>query len=143
MGMGMAVIMNADSFAIFKNLANDRPLRSAIVSQAQSFQTSSTDTSSASSRVKSNIGTLLEMGLPIGWNWKSPWNKNAITNISAIPTTPGGWLLKFFGWIITGLAISLGAPFWFDMLNKVMVIRSTVKPHEKSKEEGSEDRQAS
>ena len=34
----------------------------------------------------------------------------------------------------------LGAPFWFDLLNKVMVIRSTVKPHEKSPEESSEDR---
>ena len=44
------------------------------------------------------------------------------------------------GWIITAFAISLGAPFWFDVLNKVMVIRSTVKPYEKSPPEGSEDR---
>jgi hypothetical protein len=35
----------------------------------------------------------------------------------------------------------MGAPFWFDLLNKVTVIRSTVKPHEKSGEEASEDRQ--
>jgi hypothetical protein len=27
----------------------------------------------------------------------------------------------------------------FDVLNKVMVIRATVKPHEKSKEERSQD----
>jgi hypothetical protein len=33
----------------------------------------------------------------------------------------------------------LGAPFWFDVLNKFMVIRSTVKPHEKRPEEASED----
>ena len=45
------------------------------------------------------------------------------------------------GWIITALAAAVGAPFWFDLLNKVMVIRSTVKPHEKSPEESSEDRQ--
>lgn len=45
------------------------------------------------------------------------------------------------GWLITAFAISFGAPFWFDMLNKMMVIRSTVKPHEKSPEESSEDRQ--
>ena len=45
------------------------------------------------------------------------------------------------GWLITALAVSLGAPFWFDLLNKFMVIRSTVKPHEKSPEEASEDRQ--
>jgi hypothetical protein len=37
------------------------------------------------------------------------------------------------------LAISLGAPFWFDLLNKFIVIRSAVKPHEKSPEEGSKD----
>jgi len=44
------------------------------------------------------------------------------------------------GWLITAAAISFGAPFWFDVLNKIMVIRSTVKPREKSKDEGSEDR---
>lgn len=48
---------------------------------------------------------------------------------------PGTWL----GWLITAVAISLGAPFWFDMLNKIMVVRSTVKPREKSKEEASKD----
>jgi hypothetical protein len=45
------------------------------------------------------------------------------------------------GFLTTALAGMLGAPFWFDVLNKVMVIRSTVKPHEKSPEEASEDRQ--
>jgi hypothetical protein len=45
------------------------------------------------------------------------------------------------GWLITALAVMLGAPFWFDVLNKFMVIRSTVKPYEKSPPEASEDRQ--
>jgi hypothetical protein len=44
------------------------------------------------------------------------------------------------GWLLTAIAVSFGAPFWFDTLNKIMVIRSTVKPREKSGEEGSEDR---
>ena len=30
------------------------------------------------------------------------------------------------GWLITALAVMLGALFWFDMLNQFMVIRSTV-----------------
>jgi hypothetical protein len=46
------------------------------------------------------------------------------------------------GWLITALAVSLGAPFWFDLLNKFMVVRSTVKPKEKSQDEGSQDRAA-
>lgn len=35
----------------------------------------------------------------------------------------GRWLAKIFGLLMTGFAISLGAPFWFDMLNKVISIR--------------------
>ena len=30
-----------------------------------------------------------------------------------------------FGWLITALAISLGAPFWFDLLNKLVKMRSS------------------
>ena len=35
-------------------------------------------------------------------------------------------LKSMFGWIITALALSLGAPFWFDLLNKLMKLRSSV-----------------
>jgi hypothetical protein len=49
------------------------------------------------------------------------------------------WFIKLAGLLLTGLAISQGAPFWFDILNKFMVIRSTVKPREKSHEEKSKD----
>lgn len=30
------------------------------------------------------------------------------------------------GWTVTALALSLGAPFWFDLLNKLMKLRSAV-----------------
>ena len=30
-------------------------------------------------------------------------------------------------------AVSMGAPFWFDVLNKVSVVRSTIKPQEPAK----------
>lgn len=35
--------------------------------------------------------------------------------------------LHFFGFLITAIAISLGAPFWFDMLNKLMALRTSKK----------------
>lgn len=86
-----------------------------------------------------------DLGYPVGWNgrkilWSWLWPGN-------FQTWSQWWTASQFpwqsvpGWIITALAISLGAPFWFDLLNKMMVIRSTVKPHEKSPEEASEDRQ--
>ena len=52
------------------------------------------------------------------------------------------WFAVVCGWLVTAFAVMLGAPFWFDVLNKFMIIRSTVKPHEKSAEAGSEDRQS-
>ena len=33
----------------------------------------------------------------------------------------------FFGFLIMAIAISLGAPFWFDLLNKMMKLRTSVK----------------
>ena len=55
-----------------------------------------------------------------------PWWRHALTHVP--------------GWLLTALAVSLGAPFWFDLLNKFMIIRSTVKPTQKSPSEGSDDR---
>ncbi|QAY75267.1 hypothetical protein [Sphingosinicella sp. BN140058] len=82
------------------------------------------------------------LGLPIGWDtrrlvwpWQMQWNWGAWLASPDAPWRP------IPGWLLTALAVSMGAPFWFDLLNKIMVIRSTVKPHEKSPEEASEDRQ--
>ena len=67
-----------------------------------------------------------ELTLPIGWSSQ---------NDAELMLTGDNWPRHFFGWLLTALAISLGAPFWFDMLNKFIVVRSTVKPKEKSPEE--------
>jgi hypothetical protein len=81
-----------------------------------------------------------DLHLPVGWD-----NARFSIHRADWPRSQDQWLKYFFfpwiGWILTALAASLGAPFWFDVLNKFMVIRSTVKPHEKSPEESSEDRQ--
>jgi triacylglycerol lipase len=39
-------------------------------------------------------------------------------------------LFALFGWLLTAAAVSLGAPFWFDLLQKVVQIRSSAKPAE-------------
>jgi len=36
-------------------------------------------------------------------------------------------LHHFFGFLITAIAISLGAPFWYDLLNKLMKLRTSMK----------------
>ena len=39
------------------------------------------------------------------------------------PYQKKGWL-KVLGWLLTAWAITLGAPFWFDLLNRFIQIRS-------------------
>lgn len=44
---------------------------------------------------------------------------------------PRSWM-RFLGFLLTALAISIGAPFWFDLLNKLVNIRiAGAKPREK------------
>lgn len=92
---------------------------------------------------------LRSTGIPIGWTKLglarvsyflcSADKCDKLDSDNALPTLYG-LLLLLLGYLATGAALSLGAPFWFDVLNKIMVIRSTVKPRQKSQEEGSEDR---
>lgn len=74
---------------------------------------------------------LENLGLPIGWDTTEA---NKLLS-QGIVTNKRAWTRKLIGLLITALAVSLGAPFWFDLLNKFMVVRSTIKPHEKSPEE--------
>ncbi len=81
------------------------------------------------------LANLRNLGVPVGW---SRANKTAL-NPRGIPASVPGWLLKILGLLLTAAAISLGAPFWFDMLNQFVVVRSTVKPTEKSAVEKPKD----
>src|SRR5207237_3183830 len=91
---------------------------------------------------------LAALPVPIGWprTIPGPGGVGMVRDTSAwtaqiVGQATLGW--PILGWLLTAVAATMGAPFWFDLLNKVMVIRSTVKPHEKSPEESSEDRQTS
>ena len=89
-------------------------------------------------KLKQSTCQLDDLGLPIGWRdeeWPGIrfWEKGFLSRWYPAAR------LHFFGWLLTALAISLGAPFWFDLLNKFIVVRSTVKPKEKSPEEKSKD----
>ena len=115
---------NVDAIAVTKRLYLDKPVRDAVVQQATTYTAAHPDSARTIAALQARLDSL---PLPIGWPRPSPQGLEYITMI--------------LGWLITGLAVSLGAPFWFDLLNKFMVIRATVKPKEKSPEEGSEDRQ--
>ena len=88
------------------------------------------DGTSPECRVQLDLEQLRTLGLPIGWS-------TALDDPRSIHVAPWWWLVRVVGWFLTACAISLGAPLWFDLLNKISVVRSTVKPQEKSPEEPS------
>lgn len=134
LGLVVTIFINADTVAIVNSLTQDEALRNSLVTVAGEYAKTQPppEAGNPRDRVTETMDKIRGLGLPVGWDRTDP---------RKIPSNFGGWLLKLLGWFLTGMAITLGAPFWFDLLNKFMVIRATVKPHEKSREEGSEDRQ--
>ncbi|MDX6501386.1 MAG: hypothetical protein QOG23_4646 [Blastocatellia bacterium] len=99
------------------------------------------DPESPKCKLKMSQCKLQELGLPIGWVLPDePQTKWPGLHFWTLDFWTG-WAVQtrihLLGWLLTALAISLGAPFWFDMLNKLIVVRGTVKPKEKSGDEPS------
>ena len=84
-------------------------------------------------------GDLAEIGIPIGWN-AVQWGrfKDQLFNHGCVAGI-GFAIMLLAGYLAVAFAATMGAPFWFDLLGKFMVIRSTVKPKEKSPDEASKD----
>jgi hypothetical protein len=89
-------------------------------------------------KIKKYSKSLESLKLPIGWEADLATVKGdtCAMYVAAVKTIPN----HLIGWIITAAAVSMGAPFWFDTLNRIMVVRSTIKPHEKSAEEAPKER---
>jgi hypothetical protein len=107
----LVVFLNVDSIRIGRTLfAVHSPLRTALVDRAKPLLPSDT--------LENLTATIGSVSLPIGWaefHWKDV--------LSRLP-----------GWLITALAVSLGAPFWFDVLNKFVNVRGSGKaPEERPK----------
>ena len=136
----MAALMNIDTVAIARYLNTNQTARSVMVAR---FQASRDLQAPASSELVDPMGWLQRQGgLPVGWVFAPAGNQTSADfqrDWRRPPSTPGAWLLKALGILFTTFAVSLGAPFWFDVLNKFMVVRSTVKPQEKSAFEKSKD----
>ena len=72
-----------------------------------------------------NINSLLsQLPIPMGWT-EGNYPSNAKFDF-------WGWISKLIGLLITAGAVSLGAPFWFDIANKLVNVRASGNKPEKS-----------
>lgn len=152
-GFVVAGVFNVDTIKIVKQLSNDPVLRNELVKQADNYvkthqndltlfdkqksngQTPDTSlaaikkeaerlTTKANELINNDIKKVKNM-LAIGWSCKC----NAATAVKTEPCSCSNFdLTTIPGWLITALALSLGAPFWFDLLSKLMKIRGSVSP---------------
>jgi len=144
--IALTVAANADTVSLTRRLWTDSALRSTVVEAANArialgppLQTVEyTDpvtpkpTKPVGSAVASSGGTdggdanhlsgdeQALLGSMMGWSGELPRLR---------AQGFGRWLLLHLpGWLITALAVSMGAPFWFDTLNRFVNVRSAGRP---------------
>jgi hypothetical protein len=143
----LAIALNVSSVRVARTLWLDRDARQAMVDAAGNYAKNNpaavspatpADAGKLKAQLQSDVDTFNEVTtsslLPLGW--KRSWHSYQNEFETAPKDATFSALTVLAGWIVTALAISFGAPFWFDTLNRFMVVRSTVKPQEKSGVEG-------
>ncbi|MEP6754226.1 MAG: hypothetical protein ABJA67_01895 [Chthonomonadales bacterium] len=128
--MSVAIITNADSLMMLDRLWASPAQRTQIEAAAKNL---SKDPLPADAKTLDKATKDAATGL-LGWK-----PANTPNEPRSLPVDVGGWGMKVLGLIITAFAASLGAPFWFDMLSKVMKISSSgSSPHDPATKTGSQ-----
>jgi len=146
----VTVFVNADSLSLANKLWVNPTLRQEIVTRAQADKdtvqrlmsavySDRNDPTKATVRqpddksVLTSQSLLSELGDLVGWK-----TEYAVAHNRDLGATIVDSYVHIPGWILTIIAVSLGAPFWFDTLNRFMNIRAAGKSPNEGKK-GSQD----
>jgi hypothetical protein len=131
--VALTVLLNADSVTLARHLWSDSALRAAVVESAKVRlqqgpplqpveyidPTTPKPTAPVTAEPSPNSVIPEEQELLerlFGWTGEA----------GRFAAAPWIWTaMHLLGWLLTALAVSLGAPFWFDTLNRFMNIRSS------------------
>ena len=117
-GIVLAAAINADSIAIANHLWRDPIVRQALVGQAEQFDLPTDATNQAAQQDAMQYYEQLqnlsqETSFPLGWTKDNMPKAN----------DSSGWPVKVIGILLSGVAAAQGAPFWFDIMQKVLNLR--------------------
>jgi hypothetical protein len=144
LGLVMAIGFNIDTLWVTQRLYRDKELRESIAMAAEQFSDKTSREAfdrcrqmPPEQRMKTPECAPIEgmadafakraetFGkLPIGWESAKQFRTYGL------PSQEGGiasWFARVLGWLLTALAVSVGAPFWFDLLNRFVNIRSSIR----------------
>ena len=114
-GAFVTLFANASTVHVARDLWQDDALRYSVAQEAISL--ASTTQSADFQQVPDSLLT----SFPVGWQDEDPFHRR-----EAVPDWSWGtWLAHLMGWTLTAAAVSLGAPFWFDLLSRVAKLRGT------------------
>jgi hypothetical protein len=157
-GTVVAILLNVDSLAVISALYKEPTLRAAVVAEAgATVQGTDPNQAQGADRVGEKLE---ELGLPVGWHFadaaecaliKEKQNAALFVDTRCIVPgdTPEGveadkpqemalfWGLKGVGWLLSGAMAAQGAPFWFDIMKKLVNVRSSGRKPEEVEEERS------
>lgn len=106
-GVVVAPSFNVDAIEVSQRLYRDEALRSAVVQQANALVSKCEENKDVATCARTEVKKLdPALGLPIGW-----------------PDPNGIDALQVGGWLLTGIALGQGAPFWFDLLRRAGRLR--------------------
>src|SRR5882757_9001859 len=131
LGLLLAIVFNVNSVRVARTLWLDRDARQTIVDAAGNYakehsaaanQAAPADAGKLRDQLQSDVDVFNQVTtsalLPLGW--KHPWHFYEDYFRVAPKDAMFSALTVWAGWLMTALAISFGAPFWFDTLNKFM-----------------------
>jgi hypothetical protein len=124
LGLVLAVACNVNLLLVSKTLWSSSTARDALAAVAQNYGCKDAASCKAPEfTVKRDQFEADLKSLPLGYEdfdligyWQSV-PRNFSTSFLR------QWAFNLIGWLLTAIAISLGAPFWFDLINKFINIR--------------------
>lgn len=111
--IAVTIGLNVNAFVVGERLWKDDALRAVVVQQAQKTvgETDVAEPGTATPKtVAAQIDKIDELKLPLGWTDAN---------------TKGDVWGRLAGWLVTVAALTLGAPFWFDVLGKLARLRGS------------------
>jgi hypothetical protein len=119
-GLALAIVVNADTLQLVNSLWADKTVRAAVVAEAGSI-TQSGKTPTTLSDTAGEVQKIKALNVPLGWKLKRHDPRD-------LPHGLRSWFAKVIGLLLTAVALTLGAPFWFDLLSKLVRVRGSGAP---------------
>ncbi|HEX9885124.1 MAG TPA: hypothetical protein VGA70_01480 [Longimicrobiales bacterium] len=114
--------LNVNTLAVIEQLSKDDALRTQLVADAVDA------TAPEGGDVRDQYEQLQALGLPLGWTAGWPGAQRAMRPDDDEFRLWEDAFQPALGWLITIFAVSLGAPFWFDVLGGMVRLRAGARP---------------